>query len=279
MKTVYMRYPGWRGKALTLSYDDGVEQDRKFIEIIDKAGLKCTFNLNSNKLYDVPQQFEPGRIHRVMTKKAAVELYRNSGHEVAAHMLDHPFPPHIAPAIAVAQIFEDRKNLEEMFGVEVRGMAYPYGQYSDTVVEIAKQCGIVYSRTTVSTERFDLPTDWLRMPATCHHKNPRLMELTEKFLVQKVDRLPMLFYLWGHTYEFEGDDNWHVIEEFCDRIGHNDSVWYATNIEVYDYIEAYRALRYTADGAKVFNPTCIPVYIDVSDGSRHVVIPGQWVEL
>lgn len=279
MKSTYMRYPGFRTRALTLSYDDGVEQDRKFIEIIDRYSIKCTFNLNSNKFYDEPQQFEPGRIHRIMTRAAAQELYIGSGHEVAAHMLDHPHPKEITPLANVAQIFEDRKNLEEMFGTEVRGMAYPYGEYSDATIEAAKNCGIVYSRTTQSTCRFDLPTDWLRLPATCHHNSPRLMELAEDFMTRKVTQVPLLFYLWGHTYEFEQNDNWDVIERFCQRVGNSDEVWYATNIEVHDYIEAFRALRFTADGEKVFNPTCIPVCIETNEGRKLTVQPGEWVQL
>ena len=46
-KKVFMRFPGGLGKALTLSYDDGVEQDIKLIDILNRYGLKCTFNLNS----------------------------------------------------------------------------------------------------------------------------------------------------------------------------------------------------------------------------------------
>ena len=42
----YVRWPGFRRKALTLSYDDGVRQDARMIEILDRYGLRATFNLN-----------------------------------------------------------------------------------------------------------------------------------------------------------------------------------------------------------------------------------------
>lgn len=280
MKRVYMRYPGFRSKALTLSYDDGVEQDAPFIEILDKAGIKCTFNLNSCKFLTEPKKFAPGRVHRLLTRDAAIALYKDSGHEVAVHTLDHLFPDSISPVVATAQIYEDRKNLEEMFDTEVRGMAYPYGVYTDTMIDIAKNCGIVYSRTTVSTHSFSLPTDWMRLPATCHHKDPKLMELCDKFLNQDVKERALLFYLWGHTFEFESADNWNVIEEFCDKMGGHDEIWYATNIEIHDYIEAYRALRFSADGESVFNPTCIPVYLYVhGENKQHIIQPGERVKL
>ena len=37
-------------KAVTFSYDDGVTQDIRLIELLNQYGLKCTFNLNSELL-------------------------------------------------------------------------------------------------------------------------------------------------------------------------------------------------------------------------------------
>ena len=34
-------------KAITFSYDDGIESDRKLVEIFNRYGMKCTFNLNT----------------------------------------------------------------------------------------------------------------------------------------------------------------------------------------------------------------------------------------
>ena len=42
----YMRYPNFKTKAVTFSYDDGVVQDRKLAGIFDKYGMKGTFNIN-----------------------------------------------------------------------------------------------------------------------------------------------------------------------------------------------------------------------------------------
>lgn len=281
MKRLFFRYPGFKPKALTLSYDDGVEQDIRMIEILNKAGIKCTFNLSSNRFYDEPQQFKPGRVHRVLTKDAAIKTYKNSGHEVAVHTSDHLFPAQLySPLMNTAQIFEDRKELERMFGVEIRGMAYPYGQFTDEMINIAENCGIVYSRTTHSTNSFSIPNDWMRLNPTCHHNSPRLKELTEKFISETVTERAILFYLWGHTFEFETNDNWNVIEEFCEQIKNKDDIWYATNIEIYDYIAAFRALRYTADGNSIYNPTCTPVYIYVKDTKEQLIVePGQWVNI
>ena len=40
-------YPGGKPKAFNISYDDGVLQDVRFVALLNKYGLKGTFNLNS----------------------------------------------------------------------------------------------------------------------------------------------------------------------------------------------------------------------------------------
>lgn len=40
-------FPGGKSRAFTLSYDDGVVQDRRLAEIFRERGLKCTFNIGS----------------------------------------------------------------------------------------------------------------------------------------------------------------------------------------------------------------------------------------
>ena len=157
-------------------------------------------------------------------------------------------------------------------------MAYPFGTLSDDVVEILRLAGIAYSRTTVSRLNFDIPTDWLRLGATCHHENPALTELGEKFTVSAPNREPWLFYLWGHAYEFEGHDNWHVIERFLKTVGHRDDVWYATNIEIHDYVQAFRALRFSVDGTLAQNPTAVDVWA-LRDGEVVRIPAGATVRL
>ena len=176
---IYLRFPGFLKKALTLSYDDGVDTDIKMIDILNRHGIKATFNLNTGLFSEIPRPDGYTHYFYHLTKSQALELYTSSGHELAVHTLTHPFLETLSPEEIAHEITEDRKNIEEMFGGVVRGMAYPFGTYDDRVVEIAKSCGIAYSRTTISTGCFDIPCDWLRLPATCHHNDPRLNELTD----------------------------------------------------------------------------------------------------
>jgi len=278
MADLYMRFPGGRARALTLSYDDGVEQDKKLIEILNRHGLKCTFNISSGLYAPEGTVYEKGRIHRRMTKSEALALYTDSGHEIAVHGLTHPWLEKLPLPVCVREIIEDRENLEEEYGGTVRGMAYPYGTYNDDVVSVLRNCGICYSRTVHSTERFDIPNDWLRLPATCHHDNPRLMELAKNFLEQPSWGAPWMFYLWGHSYEFEAANNWNVIEEFAEYMGGRETVWYATNIEIYDYVKAYKQLNFNAAMTYVENPTAYELWFE-TNGKLYSVKPGESLKL
>lgn len=254
-----MRFPGFKMKAVTLSYDDGCVYDKRLVEIMSKYGIKGTFNINSGL-------FATESGGRKLTAAECVELYTSSCNEVAVHGEKHLSLANVDSAEAVRDIIRDRDALEDLFGCIIKGMAYANGSCNDDVVNMMKYCGIEYSRTTVSTEKFDIPTDWLRMPATCHHNCPRLPELTRSFVELSPHgyywrNRPQLFYLWGHSYEFNDNDNWHVIEDFCREIGGRDDIFYATNGEIYSYVSAFNSLRVSANGKIVHNPTATDVFL------------------
>ncbi len=278
MANLFMRFPEGKVKALTLSYDDGIEQDVRLIEIMKKYGLKGTFNINSGLYAPEGTVYPAGTIHRRMTKSQALALYKNSGMEIAVHGLTHPFLEQLPKEMCTYEVLQDRINLEKEYEVIVRGMAYPFGTHNDSVVDCLKQCGIVYSRTTKSTEGFWMPQDWLRLPATCHHNNPRLMELAKKFSEEKGNNGPRMFYLWGHSYEFEAHNNWEVIERFAEYIGGRADIWYATNIEIYDYVKAYEQLIFSAIGKRVYNPTGRTLYFSYA-GKEYTIKPAETIQI
>ncbi len=275
MSTLFVRFPEGLAKALTFSYDDGVETDIRFMEILDKYGMKGTFNINSGCFAPEGTVYPKGKVSRRMSKSECFKLYNNTAHEVAIHAYSHPFLEQLPPALATKEIVDDRKNLEEMFSKIIRGGAYPFGTHSDMVVDILKNSGIVYCRTTKTTHSFALPTDWLRLNPTCHHNDERLNELADKFLEPaQLNRASKLFYVWGHTYEFDGLDNWYVIEDFCEKMGNKDDIWYCTNIELYDYIKAFESLEFSYEMKMVHNPSAKKVWFDY-DNISYVVDAGE----
>ncbi|MBO5294911.1 MAG: polysaccharide deacetylase family protein [Clostridia bacterium] len=283
INSIFMRFPGGLAKCLTLSYDDAVMEDFRLVEIMKKHGLRGTFNINSGLYRPHEKCLLPteGTGHR-MSVEMATELFSQDGIEPAVHAHMHSHLQTQPPAQVAYEIMKNREVLEEQFGKIVRGMAYPFGTCActDQVVEVLKNCGITYARTTVSTEKFSIPTDWLRMPATCHHKNPRLGELTTAFLEKRVSSgaEPLLFYLWGHSYEFENDQNWEIIEHFAEQMGDRDDIWYATNDELYEYVEAFRSLVFASNMRYVQNPSAKTVCFTLR-AKPYTVAPGETLKL
>lgn len=254
-----MLFPQGKKKALTFSYDDGEKQDIRLCQLFNKYGLKATFNLNSGLMVE-----EPSENSSKVALSQIPEVY--AGHEVAVHTVSHPFLEKMTSSEIATEIMEDRRTLEKYTGYVVRGMAYPFGTYNDDVIRIAKDLGIKYSRGVHSHYGFSIPTNWLEMPATCHQANERAFELAEKFVNEAP---PMhwsftqgwLFYIWGHSYEYRTEEDWQRMEKLCAMLANRDDVWYATNIEIYDYVEAFRALSYSVDLQTVYNPTGIDVWL------------------
>ena len=270
MANMIMRFPGGRPKALTLSYDDGVEQDEKLIAIAEKYGLKGTFNINSGCFPPEDIAYAPGTIHRRMPLNRLKEVYAGSSWEIAAHAYTHASLVGLPANIAAEEVLRDRKELEEIFGTVIRGFAYPYGAFDDQSVEILRSCGICYARTVQSTRDFHLPKDWLRLQATCHHNDPELMNLADRFVKTQNWWDPMLFYLWGHSYEFEARNNWDVIESFAEAVSGKEDIWYASNIEIYDYCEAFSRLIFNTAMTLCVNPSARDLWFAYGEKEIHV---------
>ncbi len=275
----YMRFPEGKTKALTLSYDDGVEQDAQLIRLMEQYGFKGTFNLNAGLFAPEGTVYAPGRVHRRFPLSKIKEVYSSDCIEVACHGYEHLRLERMQGADAIREVVRDRRALESLFGRMITGMAYAYGTFNDQSVEILKHAGIHYARTAVSTEKFSIPTDWLRMPATCRHFNPRLMELAEKFKNLEVTSYPKFFCLFGHSYEFEQDDNWDLIEGFFEKMQNLPDVWYATNLEICDYVKAYEQLQFGMGNQIVHNPTMTDIWISQREEEAICIPAGKTVSL
>ena len=278
-QSIFMRFPGGLAKALTLSYDDAVVQDSRLIDIMKAYGLKGTFNISTDQYIPKGFEYPPEKTWgQRMTKEEATALYSQEGIEPALHAHTHAYLQTLpAPQIAY-EIIKNREVLEEQFDRIVRGMAYPYGTYSDEVVRVLRECGILYARTTRATRDFSMPTEWLTLHPTCHHNDPTLPELTKKFLETTIhsDQHPWMFYLWGHAYEFARDDNWHVIEDFAKQISGKEDIWYATNMEIWEYTNNFKKLVFSLDERYVYNPTAQTMYFKLYR-NLYTVAPGETI--
>ncbi len=223
-------------KAITFSYDDGVTQDIRLIELLNKYGLKCTFNLNSELLSKKGMLMREGK--RIAHYKVHTDDVKHiyEGHEVAVHTLTHPNLTQRDDQEIIRQVETDRLNLSELVEYEVVGMAYPCGGVNndDRVADIIKKnTGVKYCRTITTNNRFDLQENLYRFNPTAYHLDfENLMQLGREFVELK-PKEPKVFYIWGHSYEMDYNaDYWVKLEEFFKLISNQDDIFYGTNKEV-----------------------------------------------
>lgn len=223
-------------KAVTFSYDDAVTQDQRLIEIFNRYGLKATFNLNSGLLGTAGSLVrENVTVAHVKPRAEEIRSIYN-GHEIAAHTLTHPLLPSLSDEDVIQQVENDRLALSELVGYEVVGMAYPGGgvNYDDRVVDLIRDhTGIQYARTTISSHGFEPQKDLLRFrPSVYHHVEfDKMFEMAKDF-IELQPTTPKIFYIWGHAYEFDIENTWKKMEEFCRLIAGHDDIFYGTNKEV-----------------------------------------------
>lgn len=259
LHNVYRCFPGGKHKALTMSYDDGRTYDRKLVEIFNRYGIKGTFHLNSGFLGD----------DRHITRSEVKSLY--AGHEVACHTVTHPTIARCPTPEVVRQILDDRKDLESLTGYPVRGLSYPNGSYNAAIKSVLPSLGIAYSRVVSDTHSFGLPDDLYEWKATCHHTH-HLMEDGKTFTALHKTQYLYLMYVWGHSYEFNDSNNWELIEDFCKLTGNREDTYYATNLQIVDYLHLCDELRFSADGSFVYNPAVDSAFLSVDH--QIVEIPG-----
>ena len=228
----------WNGKkkAITFSFDDGVTQDIRLIEILNKYGLKGTFNINSG-LLGLPGGVERNGVKINHTKVDASKLKAlYAGHEIAVHTLTHPLLPSLNDETVLRQVEEDRKALEMLCSYPIVGMAYPCGgENNDERVAalICENTPIRYARTIKSTYSFKLQKENLhRYNPTVYYIEECFEEIVDKFLSSRLEE-EQLLYIWGHSYEMDaGYISWDKFEKICKKLSGKADVFYGTNKEV-----------------------------------------------
>lgn len=226
-------------KFLTFSFDDGTVEDRRLIALFDRYGLRGTFNLNSGK-FGVRREIVHEGIpvhHYVIEQEEAKTLYQN--HEVAAHTVHHPNLVKISREEVIHEVADDCRALEELTGQQILGMAYPGAglYYTQEVADIIREnTQIRYARGCKNHHTFKLPENLMLWEPTCHQNDSQLLELGRAFVQADASEEDLLFYVWGHSFEFEKFKSWDLFERFCEIVAGKPDIEYVTNGEVARYL-------------------------------------------
>lgn len=251
-------YPEGKFKALTLSYDDGKIADRRLINLFNRYGIKGTFHLNGGLFPDLN---ESGDLERIPSTEV-MELYKD--HEVAAHTYTHPTIERCPLPVVIDEVLKDRHQLEQLVGYPVQGFSYPNGSFTQEIKNLLPSLAIEYARVVGDSHHFKLPTDWYEWKATCHHSQ-QLMKHAKDFVELDKPQYLYLMYVWGHSYEFDRDDNWELMESFSQFIGNRQDIWYCTNIEFKRYIADSQRIVFSVEGDYALNPSSQTIWYKIGN--------------
>ncbi len=235
-------------KYFAWSFDDGLEQDRKIIEILKTYNMGGTFHLNSGLFGDrtyegrignlgmteMPaERYEAKKYHLLpyvphfrIPESGLREVY--AGFEIASHTVNHVNLGKCSEEERLRQIKDDVARLSELFDQEVTGFAYPYGMGAEKSREALKQAGVSYARLAVSRPTFRFPEDPLAMPLTCWHISSKTFRRIDEFVSADPGNDDMFFLMFAHGYEFDfgtKESNWEKFEKICRTVSsHNDII-------------------------------------------------------
>lgn len=227
-------YPGGKKKAFNITYDDGVLQDERFVALLNKYGIKGTFNLNSELMQN---EFAWTHPNGMQVKRLSVEKVKHlyDGHEVASHTLTHPYMYNLSDEELYHQLKSDKENLEKLFEREIKGFAVPFDYYDDRIAECAKACGFAYARKSEFTNSFKPCPDSYHWKSGIYHIDDNLTNFVADFL--NTEEELAVCQIVGHSYDLDAENLWGTMELICAAVSKCDDIWFCTNAELVEFLK------------------------------------------
>ncbi len=262
-------YPGGKSRAFNISYDDGVIQDIRFVELLNRYGLKGTFNLNYGLMHqNFTWQHECGMTVRRLQEEEIRGIYK--GHEIASHSYSHPYFDNMCEPDILKELGADKFFLERLTGREVAGYATPFYYYSDLMADCVDHCGFEYARISEESNDYSVPSDFYRWRGSKFHWDDDLEAFVDGFLATEQELA--LCQLVGHSYDLDVMDLWDTMERICHKVSSDATVWPATHIELVRYLKAMDKLRIWDH--QIRNESNTVLWIEV-DGCILELTPGE----
>ena len=204
-------------------WDDGVEDDIRLCELLRQKDAKASFNLNAG-LHGVQR----GSRWRYQDCKDVLRLAKSEllsaydGFTIANHSYSHPWANQIPIEQWEREVVDGRKVLQDIFGQEVLGFAYPYTVTSPAIADVVRAAGHVYARDGQFTTPSFPPADPMQFAADCHFAVPDFWERYAKAKAANAS----VFYFWGHSYELVTEADWQAFAKKIERFNADpDAVW------------------------------------------------------
>ena len=262
-------YPGGKTKAFNITYDDGILQDVCFVALLNKYGIKGTFNLNSQLMEQEFEWVHPnGMTVKRLSKSAVRHLY--DGHEIAAHTLTHPFLNDKTEVELLWEIGEDKRRLEELFGREVAGFGVPFHFYDEKIARCVQNCGFEYGRNSELTHNYSPWQDPYYWSCGVFHLEPVLDDYVDGFF-HTAEELA-LCQIVGHAYDLDAENMWEKMENILARMAADESVCSMTHLELVRYMRGMK--QAVVEKNVIVNSSELTLWFLV-DGRALELAPGQ----
>ena len=252
-------YPNGKRKAFVLTYDDGVLQDVRLVLLLNKYGLKGTFNLNS-LLMEREFTWHHEKIGAVRRLPTAIAAHLYEGHEVASHSCTHPDLTNMSRDAILYELGHDRWLLEQLTGQQVKGFGVPFDYYDGTAVDCVRELGFVYGRGSEETRSYAPVWDAYRQQAGMFHLSEGLTDFVEGFLSTEEELAACIIV--GHSYDLDAENLWDTTEEICRAVSEAEDVWSATHLELVEYQQAM--LKAEIHGDAVVNHSDRPLWFEIN---------------
>ena len=234
-------------KYFVWSFDDGLEQDKRIVEILKQYRMGGTFHLNSGLFGDKTYEGRIGNLGITEMPAAKYEAKTRhllpyvphfripadevkqvyEGFEIAAHTCRHVNLATCSEQTRQAEICEDVRALSELFGQPVVGFAYPYGIGAKQSRAALKAAGVLYARSSGSSKSFHFPADPLVTPLNGWHLSKNVFARLNAFFDAEAAEEDLFFLMFAHGYEFDfgtKESNWHKFERICETVARQDGI-------------------------------------------------------
>ena len=230
-------------KYFTLSFDDGITQDLKIIDICKKYNFyACSFNINTGLCganWDwVGKRYNRPDVSHIRFTEKEIKSGIYDGFDVEGHTRNHTTVKKYDDDIdtLISEIEGNAEDIFELTGKKPKGMAWASSNYSytqTTAEKICKHTSIRFSRGASSTYNFRLPETFMNWQPTCSIIDKNLFYFADKFINAKSDE-DMIFYVWGHGYELDVFNLYDDLEKLIKMMSENDDIICISNADFYE---------------------------------------------
>lgn len=206
-------------RYVVLTFDDGTIYDQRFIEILNKYDLPCSFNLNSG-LDDFVWYYNDEKEIKRLKLDNHISLYDN--HEICSHSYTHPHFTSLSKEEIIKQVNDDIMRLEKIFNREIKTFAFPFMDYNEEIIDIIKQNTKIENIRISKLSNDYLPIDRFHIHLNAFYDDEDIYQKLDEYSLNKMEN--SLFTIVGHSYEFEVNDDWSKIEKLVKYLKENKHI-------------------------------------------------------